>query len=133
LNSYSWKEVFWITGASGFIWLIFWLIFYQVPARQKRLTKEEFALIREDIEADPDKENISKVKIRWYRLFTFPQTWALITGKGLIDPIFWFFLFWLPSYFSSTYELDLKRPSLELIVIYSATTIGSLLKRDGLL
>ncbi len=127
LNSYSWKEVFWITGASGFIWLIFWLIFYQVPARQKRLSIDEFAFIMEDIEADPGKGKISKVKIRWYRLFMFPQTWALITGKGLIDPIFWFFLFWLPSYFSSTYELDLKRPSLELIVIYSATTIGSFL------
>ncbi len=125
LNSYSWQEVFWLTGASGFVWLIFWLIFYQVPARQKRLTKEEFAIISEGKEGDPGKENTSKVKIRWYRLFTFPQTWALITGKGLIDPIFWFFLFWLPSYFSSTYELDLKRPSLELIVIYSATTFGS--------
>lgn len=127
LSRYSWQEVFWLTGALGFIWLIFWLIFYQVPARQKRLTKEELVFIREGIENEPDKKNIDKVKIRWYRLFSFPQTWALITGKGLIDPIFWFFLFWLPSYFSSTYELDLKRPSLELIVIYSATTIGSFL------
>lgn len=63
--------------------------------------------------------------IRWYRLFAFRQTWSLITGKGLIDPIFWFFLFWLPSYFSSTYKLDLKKPSLELMIIYAATTIGS--------
>ena len=71
--------------------------------------------------------NLEPVKIKWYRLFTFPQTWALITGKGLIDPIFWFFLFWLPSYFSSTFELDLKKPSAELIIIYAATTIGSIL------
>ncbi len=127
LNSYSWQEVFWITGALGFVWLIFWLIFYQLPDRQKRLTVKELELIREDRELNCDHETGDKVKIRWYRLFTFPQTWALITGKGLIDPIFWFFLFWLPSYFSSTYELDLKRPSLELIIIYSATTIGSFL------
>jgi ACS family hexuronate transporter-like MFS transporter len=56
----------------------------------------------------------------------FPQTWAMITGKGLIDPIYWFFLFWLPSYFSSTFSLDLKKPSLQLMVIYAATTIGSI-------
>ncbi|MBK9389482.1 MAG: MFS transporter [Bacteroidetes bacterium] len=127
LNRYSWQEVFWITGASGFIWLIFWLIFYEAPERQKRLTKEELKFISEDREINTDQKAGNKIKIRWYRLFKFPQTWALITGKGLIDPIFWFFLFWLPSYFSSTYELDLKRPSLELIIIYSATTIGSFL------
>ncbi len=62
----------------------------------------------------------------WQRLFTFPQTWAYITGKGLIDPIYWFFLFWLPSYFSSTFSLDLKKPSFELMVIYAATTVGSI-------
>jgi ACS family hexuronate transporter-like MFS transporter len=127
LNRYSWHEVFWITGALGFVWLIFWLIFYEVPERQKRLTSEELAIISEGRENDSDQDAGNKMKIKWYRLFTFPQTWALITGKGLIDPIFWFFLFWLPSYFSSTYELDLKRPSLELIIIYSATTIGSFL------
>ncbi len=123
LRHYSWHEVFWITGALGFIWLIFWLLFYDLPAKQKRLSIEEFKFITEGKE----NETRYKTNIKWYRLFAFPQTWALITGKGLIDPIFWFFLFWLPSYFSSAYELDLKRPSLELIVIYTATTVGSIL------
>ncbi|OFY09265.1 MAG: hypothetical protein A2X05_12620, partial [Bacteroidetes bacterium GWE2_41_25] len=128
LNHYRWQEVFWITGAFGFIWLIFWLIFYDIPARQKRLSLEELSLILDRKEHEPEQDEADiKVKIRWHRLFAFPQTWALITGKGLIDPIFWFFLFWLPSYFSSAYELDLKRPSLELIIIYGATTIGSVL------
>jgi ACS family hexuronate transporter-like MFS transporter len=107
------------------VWFIFWLIFYQIPEKQKRLGSEELALIVEGRET-VDRERV-KDKIKWYRLFTLPQTWALITGKGLIDPIFWFFLFWLPSYFSSAYEIDLKRPSLELIIIYSATTAGSVL------
>ena len=127
LRNYSWHEVFWITGAIGFIWLIFWLIFYDIPAKQKRLSSEEFNFILNGKESETKQEEISSnVKIKWYKLFTFPQTWALITGKGLIDPIFWFFLFWLPSYFSSTYEIDLKKPSLELIIIYAATTIGSI-------
>ena len=127
LVRFSWQGVFLITGASGFIWLIFWLIFYQIPAQQKRLTKEEFDLIKDTDSNDVEEKKVSSVKIKWTKLFSFPQTWALITGKGLIDPIFWFFLFWLPSYFSSTYKLDLTRPSLELIIIYSATTLGSFL------
>jgi ACS family hexuronate transporter-like MFS transporter len=128
LRNYSWHEVFWITGAFGFIWLIFWLLFYDIPAKQKRLSTEEFNFIHNGKESETKQRVInSQVKIRWYKLFTFPQTWALITGKGLIDPIFWFFLFWLPSYFSSAYEIDLKKPSLELIIIYTATTVGSIL------
>src|SRR5690606_8130345 len=58
--------------------------------------------------------------------FKMPQTWAFITGKLLIDPIYWFFLFWLPSYFSSTFNLDLTKPSPELMIIYAATTVGSI-------
>jgi ACS family hexuronate transporter-like MFS transporter len=128
LRNYSWHEVFWITGGIGFIWLIFWLIFYDIPVRQKRLSAGEYSHILDGKEGDTNPGVIAEpVKIKWYKLFTFPQTWALITGKGLIDPIFWFFLFWLPSYFSSTFELDLKKPSVELIIIYAATTIGSIL------
>jgi MFS transporter, ACS family, hexuronate transporter len=128
LRNYSWHEVFWITGGFGFIWLILWLIFYDIPLRQKRLSAREFNYILEGKEGDTKPGVImNPVKVKWYRLFTYPQTWALITGKGLIDPIFWFFLFWLPSYFSSTFELDLKKPSPELIIIYAATTIGSIL------
>jgi MFS transporter, ACS family, hexuronate transporter len=128
LRNYSWHEVFWITGGIGFIWLIFWLIFYDIPVRQKRLSSGEFSYILNGKEVESNHGAIiNPIKIKWYKLFTFPQTWALITGKGLIDPIFWFFLFWLPSYFSSTYELDLKKPSPELIIIYAATTIGSIL------
>jgi len=124
LTHYGWQEVFWITGALGFVWLIFWLLLYEVPARQKRLTAAEYTLITSGQDAEPveTKEN----KPNWYKLFTFPQTWAFITGKGLIDPIFWFFLFWLPSYFSSTFSLDLRKPSLPLMIIYAATTVGSI-------
>ncbi|MBK8881386.1 MAG: MFS transporter [Bacteroidales bacterium] len=128
LRNYSWHEVFWITGGIGFIWLIFWLIFYDIPVRQKRLSAEEYTYILNGKGSEAKQEDSGhSEKISWYKLFTFPQTWALITGKGLIDPIFWFFLFWLPSYFSTAYELDLKKVSPELIIIYTATTIGSIL------
>lgn len=125
LSHFGWHEVFWVTGAMGFVWLIFWLIFYDLPSKQKRLSKEEYNLIISGQEIEVGLENKKKV-IKWHKLFAFRQTWAFITGKALIDPIFWFFLFWLPSYFSSTYKLDLKKPSLELMIIYAATTIGSI-------
>ncbi len=122
LTHYGWQEVFWITGALGFVWLVFWLLFYDIPAKQKRLSESEYTYITSGQEA----ETQSKEPIKWIKLFGLPQTWALITGKGLIDPIYWFFLFWLPSYFSSTFKLDLKKPSLELMLIYTATTAGSI-------
>ena len=121
LANYGWHEVFWITGALGFVWLIFWLWLYEIPAKQKRLSKEEYDYIT----SDQEEQETEKNPVVWKRLFSFPQTWAYITGKGLIDPIFWFFLFWLPSYFASTFNLDLKKPSLELMIIYTATTVGS--------
>ncbi|WP_234734856.1 MFS transporter [Tellurirhabdus bombi] len=123
LGAYGWEEAFIITGAIGFIWLIFWWIFYEVPARQPRVTKEEFAYIHSDNEPEAAA---GEPPISWGRLFGIRQTWAFIMGKFLTDPIWWFFLFWLPSYFSTTFNLDLKKPSLPLVVVYTATTIGSI-------
>jgi len=125
LVHYGWQEVFWITGALGFVWLLFWLLLYEIPERQKRITEGELRLITEDHASDQTGEQ-STQSIKWYKLFTFPQTWAFVTGKFLIDPIYWFFLFWLPSYFSTTFNLDLTRPSLQLMIIYAATTVGSI-------
>ena len=90
LSNYGWHEVFWITGGLGFIWLIFWLILYDLPSRQKRLSKEEYNFIISGQDRE-EKNDKSKNSIKWYKLFTFRQTWAFITGKGLIDPIFWVF------------------------------------------
>ena len=124
LGMYGWQEAFLITGAIGFIWLVAWRLLYEVPAKHKKITKEELDYINSDQEvaADADKaENVS-----WAQLFKFKQTWAFIVGKFFTDPIWYFFLFWLPSYFSSTFHLDLKKPSLPLVIVYTATTIGAI-------
>lgn len=125
LSIYGWKEVFWITGALGMVWLIFWLIFYDIPSKQKRLHEDELRLIQEGQEKETEDGEEQKV-LSWRVLLSLPQTWVFITGKLLIDPIYWFFLFWLPSYFSSTFKLDLTKPSPELMLIYLATTLGSI-------
>lgn len=122
LGVYGWEEAFIITGLIGFVWLIFWWIFYEIPARQKRLSKAEFDYIHSDNEVDTSSE----APVKWSKLFAIRQTWAFLLGKMLTDPIWWFFLFWLPSYFSTTFQIDLKKPSLELVIVYTATTIGSI-------
>lgn len=125
LRFFGWHEVFWITGGLGFVWLVFWWVLYDVPQKHKRLSAEELAYIESDKEESVE-QRASKQSLSWNKLFSFPQTWAIVTGKFLIDPIFWFFLFWLPSYFSSTFNLDLTKISPELMIIYGATTIGSI-------
>lgn len=123
LGVWGWQEAFIITGAIGFIWLIFWWIFYEIPSRQKRLSQAEFDYIHSDDDAGAAAD---EKPIGWGRLLGVRQTWAFFFGKLLTDPIWWFFLFWLPSYFSTTFAIDLKKPSLELAVVYTATTIGSI-------
>ncbi|MEO9053145.1 MAG: MFS transporter [Ginsengibacter sp.] len=125
MQSYGWKEVFWITGSLGFVWLVFWLLLYEIPSKQKRLTPEELIYIESDKDEFSDQVKTTEA-ISWSKLYIYPQTWAFVTGKFLIDPIFWFFLFWLPSYFSTTFHLDLTKISPELMIIYGATTVGSI-------
>lgn len=123
LGMYGWQEAFLITGALGFIWLIAWRYFYEVPAKHKKVTPEELAYINSDKEElEPEKAT----NVSWIKLFSLKQTWAFIIGKFFTDPIWYFFLFWLPSYFSSTFHLDLKKPSLPLVVVYTATTLGAI-------
>lgn len=123
LGLWGWQEAFILTGAIGFVWLIFWWIFYEIPAKQKRLTKAEYAYIHSDVVAVEDEDQLA---VKWLDLFKIRQTWAFFFGKLLTDPIWWFFLFWLPSYFATTFQIDLKKPSLELVVVYTATTLGSI-------
>ncbi|NVO31851.1 MFS transporter [Hymenobacter lapidiphilus] len=127
LGVYNWEMAFILTGAIGFIWLIFWWYGYEVPARQAKLSAEELAYINsDDDEADALTATGQGAGVGWGRLLSLRQTWVFLLGKLLTDPIWWFFLFWLPSYFATTFDLDLKKPSLPLVVVYSMTTVGSI-------
>ncbi|WP_375437803.1 MFS transporter [uncultured Hymenobacter sp.] len=125
LGAYGWEEAFVITGAIGFVWLIFWWLFYQIPSKQPKLTQDEYTYIHSDNEPEEAEGDHGKT-ISWGKLLSVRQTWTFVFGKLLTDPIWWFFLFWLPSYFSTTFNLDLKKPSLPLVVVYTLTTVGSI-------
>ncbi len=124
LSSFGWQMAFIFTGALGFIWLLFWLFFYEIPAREKGLGAAEFAYIHSD--DDPEPDTGAPAKVPWGRLLRIRQTWAFIFGKFLTDPIWWFFLFWLADYFHKTFNLDVLKPGWPLAIIYSSTTIGSI-------
>ncbi len=117
--NYGWQWAFILTGAVGFIWLIFWLLLYQKPEEHPRLSKSELAYIQSD-PAEPT------TKIAWARLFPHRQTWAFAAGKFFTDPIWWFFLFWLPKFLNETYGLSLSQIGLPLIVIYLSADVGSI-------
>lgn len=121
LAAYGWKEAFLITGAIGFVWLFFWWRLYRVPSKHASISAKELAHINSDGDIAEEHEQ----PINWLSLFKIKQTWAFIFGKLFTDPIWWFYLFWLPSYFSTVYKIDLKKPSLPLVIIYTATTVGS--------
>ena len=121
--AWGWQAAFIITGAIGFIWIVFWFIFYEVPEKQRRVSASELALIHSDI----DEQDETKVKIPWLTLLKFRQTWLFFIGKGLTDPIWWFYLFWIPGWLEKVRGtgLDVKSFGLPLAFIYTATTVGS--------
>lgn len=122
--AWGWRAAFIVTGALGFIWLVLWIIFYELPERQKKLSAVELAFIHSD--ADENDESTSPVP--WLSLLKYRQTWIFFIGKALTDPIWWFYLFWIPGWLSTVRGagLDLKSFGLPLVVIYSSTTIGSI-------
>jgi|SRR5664280_2028873 len=119
-----WQIGFLITGTLDLIWLVFWLVIYQKPAQKKTLSRAEYDYIHSDTE----EQQVSKERVRWRRLLTYRQTWAIFSGKFLTDFVWWFYLFWLPSYLKDKYHVDIKdiaKFALPLIIIYSMTTVGS--------
>ncbi len=117
-----------IIGGIGFIWLIFWFLIYESPEKQKRLSAEELAYIRSDVDTSVDQsENPEDAKkVSWFRLLQYKQAWAFAIGKFLTDGVWWFFLFWLPKYLEVQYHLTGKQLALPLFVLYSMTMVGSI-------
>lgn len=114
----AWEMAIIILGVAGLIWAPIWFMVYREPRQHKKVTPAELAFIEQD-PADPAE------KIGWLKLLTVKETWAYALGKFLIDPIWWFFLFWLPGFLGSQYNLDLLTFGPPLIAIYLMSDVGS--------
>ena len=117
---YGWQMTFVITGAIGFIWIIFWMRMYKLPQEHPKLSKEEL----EYISSDPAEEEI---KIPWLHLLKFKQTWAFAFGAFMTHPIFSFFLFFLPKFFYTNYQIGIAEIGPILMIIYLMSDLGSIL------
>ena len=116
---YTWRAAFLVTGVFSLIWIFWWYRNYRKPADHPTLTGAELRHIYEEAAAQLGP------RVPWLRLLTYRQTWAFAIGKFLTDPIWWFFLFWLPSYFSTRFHLSLAHLGLPLIIVYTMSTFGS--------
>ena len=126
--AWGWQSAFIIVGAVGFIWMGAWLVFYDPPATQKRLSAGELAYINSDSLADEVRAESAEgaPKSSWFKLLSYRQTWAFAIGKFMTDGVWWFFLFWLPKYLSAQHGLDKTEIVIPLAVLYSMTMVGSI-------
>ncbi|MFN4285511.1 MAG: MFS transporter [Lacibacter sp.] len=122
---WGWESTFIVVGAIGFVWLVFWLVYYEKPEKQKRLSAAELEHILSDKEEDVAATAPAE-KVRWFRLLAYNQTWSFAVGKFLTDGVWWFFLFWLPAYLKDQYGMSGTQIMLPLAVLYSMTMIGSI-------
>ena len=121
--AWGWQTAFILIGAVGFLWLIFWWMYYEKPEDQKRLSKEEFDYIH----SDKEEESVgAQEKVAWSKLLGYRQTWAFAFGKFMTDGVWWFFLFWLPAYLKAQYDMEKTEIALPLTVLYSMTMVGSI-------
>ena len=117
--AFGWPWAFILTGAIGFIWLGAWLLLYAAPENHPRVSQAELAHIRSDAE-----ESVRPVS--WFRLLGLRQTWAFALGKFLTDPIWWFYLYWLPKFLHETHGLTLATVGAPLVAIYLIADVGSI-------
>jgi len=110
---FGWRAAFLVTGVFSATWIVWWSIRYRRPQELLNLNLGEVVTAP------------AALVIPWWRLLKYRQAWAFILGKFLTDPVWWFYLFWLPGYFSKEFKLDLSHIGLPLIVVYVCSTIGS--------
>jgi ACS family hexuronate transporter-like MFS transporter len=115
----GWQSAFIVTGLFNIVWLVAWWILYRKPREHKRVTAEEVAWIESEPAIDSGKSSIRAV-------LRHKQTWAYMSGRFLIDPVWWTFLFWLPDFFSRQFGVNLAGFGPPLVAIYLMSDIGAI-------
>jgi ACS family hexuronate transporter-like MFS transporter len=118
VHRWGWRWAFVVTGALSAVWLVFWLAIYRKPEEHPRVSREELEYIRRDPQPP-------LTKMQWSKLLPHRQTWAFVLGKFLTDPIWWFYLFWVPDFLQRRHGLPLTSIGLPIMTIYLISDIGS--------
>ena len=119
-SHWGWRWAFVVTGALGFVWLVFWLLLYRKPEEHPRCSAAELSYIRSD---PPEPSS----RIKWVRLLPYRQTWAFVLAKFVTDPIWWFYLFWVPDFLQRRHGLVLSQIGWPIAAIYVLGDAGSVL------
>lgn len=114
----NWQWAFLITGGIGFGWLLLWFAFYHPPDKHPRLSATELEYIRAD---PPDPP----VHIPWLSLVRHREAWVFALGKFMTDPIWWFYLYWVPKFLNETHGVSLSQMGPPLVTIYLLADVGS--------
>ena len=115
---YGWRWAFLLTGIFGLLWFLLWMAVYRKPEEHPRCSAAELAHIQSDAEN-------TTVRVPWSRLLGYRQTWAFAIAKFLTDPIWWFYLFWVPGFLQREHGLNLTQVGLPLVTIYLISDAGS--------
>ncbi len=118
--SLGWQWAFILTGSLGFLWILFWMSWYNIPQKHPKVSKNELNYILQD---NSGKEESGR-KFPWKKLFRYRQTFIICLTRFISDWVWWFFLFWIPDFLSKTQGIDLKEVVLPLIVIYAISSVG---------
>jgi ACS family hexuronate transporter-like MFS transporter len=118
---FGWRSAFVATGLPGLVWAGAWYFFFREPENHPKLGAAELELIRSDHES-----SLSERHVPYLELLGSRAAWAFLIGKFLTDPVWWFFLFWLPGFLNKRYQLELSELGLPLVVIYTASMVGSI-------
>jgi ACS family hexuronate transporter-like MFS transporter len=120
-GKYGWQPAFVVTGSLGFIWLVFWLYLYHPPETHPRITEEERAYVL----ADP-AVSASTARVPWQEVLKYPQTWGLLLARFFSDPVWWFYLFWLPKYLVEQRGFTMAEMGMMAWMPYLAADAGAL-------
>ena len=118
--TWGWQWAFIVVGALGFLWLAAWLLLYRPPGEHPRISRRELDYIRGGLEV-PEAIRAT----RWRQLLPHRQTWAFALGKFMTDPVWWFYLFWLPKFLDARFGVKLSSIALPLVAIYLMADVGS--------
>jgi ACS family hexuronate transporter-like MFS transporter len=116
---WGWRAAFYLLGGIGFVWLALWLAVYRRPQDHSSCSAAELEHICSDPVAPP-------IKIAWFKLLAHRQTWAFVFGKFITDPVWWFYLFWVPDFLQREHGLALLQIGMPLVVIYVIADAGSI-------
>lgn len=122
----GWEMAFILIGALGFVWMGFWLFFYNKPNESHYVNELELDYINQDSDAEVENTNSEEKKIPFLKVLQLPQTWAIFLAKLVTDGVWWFFLFWTPAYISDVYGLASDNPTAMMLifVLYAITMLS---------